>query len=136
MSTTATISTVSDDLSSKLCAEIEGDFSNKKFVFLGLINAINSGTAGFLKVKFTPYFNGNLLNNYLERQINLNNSEGYKFICEGVEFECDVDKIQIEIIFYGGQNLKISNLMFFEHEYGKYVFYDQNKLVYKIKNNI
>ena len=64
-----TVSTVANDNSSKLEAEVIKNFSNKKYIFMMLFNAINASSAAFFKIRITPYYENVAKNKKLKQKI-------------------------------------------------------------------
>ena len=125
----------SSDNAAKLSTEITQNFSNKKFVFSTIYNVKSSGSAANFEIKFKPYYNGSAISGVISRTISTSIINDYRFICEEVFFEKNVDKIIIEISFKAGQKIEFYDLHFIEHPYGKTYYRDLNNLVYKTVDN-
>ena len=101
---------------------------------LRLIETVSIYQENTCTLNIKTYFNNNILTNELH-DVSLNDNGSFNHFLEGISFKCEVNKIEISLIFYRGTKVRLRAFKLIEADYGKTYEYDSNFLPSRIFDN-
>ena len=114
---------------------VEGNFTNKKMSFFGIIKTNNIYSESVVYIKATPYFEDEIVGDEQILTIDLLNNGDSTIFLKDLSFDVPVDKIKIVLCVFRGSKIELYSFKLLDIPYGTIYFFDENYFIYKTLNN-